>query len=70
MNKNMSFETAMDRLAEVVKKLESGGESLENSLKLFEEGTKLASFCYEKLQKAEQKIIEIIELESGVKTDE
>lgn len=59
MNKNMTFETAIGKLAEVVAKLESGNESLDNSLKLFEEGTALAAFCYEKLQTAKQKIKQI-----------
>lgn len=65
MNKNMSFETAMDKLEEIVNRLESGNESLEASLKLFEEGSALASFCYGKLQKAEQKVRQLTELEEG-----
>lgn len=56
MNKNMSFETAMNKLNEIVAKLENGTESLESSLKLFEQGSELTAFCYEKLQNAEQKI--------------
>ncbi len=44
MNKNMSFETAMNQLNEIVVKLESGETSLDESLKLFEKGTELASF--------------------------
>lgn len=56
MNKNMSFETAMNKLNEIVTKLESGTESLEASLKLFEQGSELTAFCYGKLQNAEQRI--------------
>ena len=63
MNKNMTFESAMGKLEEIVQKLESGNESLEGSLKLFEEGSALASLCYGKLQNAEQKIKQISELE-------
>lgn len=63
MNKNMSFEAAMKKLEEIVDKLENGGESLDNSLKLFEEGSALTSFCYEKLKNAEQKVRQISELE-------
>ena len=33
-----------------------GEDSLEDSIKLFEEGAKLSAFCYDKLKKAEQKI--------------
>lgn len=65
MNKNMTFETAISKLGEIVTKLESGSESLDNSLKLFEEGTALASFCYNKLQTAEQKIKQITAYEEG-----
>lgn len=59
----MTFESAMVKLEEIINKLESGNESLENSLKLFEEGSALASLCYGKLQSAEQKIKQISELE-------
>ena len=63
MNKNMSFETAMNQLNEIVLKLESGEVSLDESLKLSEKGTELASFCYDKLNKAEQKITQMTALE-------
>lgn len=63
MNRNMAFETAMKRLEEIVNRLESGEESLETSLKLFEEGSSLAAHCYGKLQSAEQKIKQITDLE-------
>lgn len=63
MNKNMTFESAIVKLEEIVNKLESGNETLESSLKLFEEGSALASLCYGKLQNAEQKIKQISEFE-------
>lgn len=59
MEKKPVFEDAMARLQEIVEKLENGEESLENSMKLFEEGATLASQCYEILDQAEQKITEI-----------
>ena len=65
MNKTISFETAMKKLAEIVEKLESGSLSLEESLKLFEEGSALSAHCYQKLEQAEQKIREIDGLEDG-----
>ena len=65
MNKTMTFETAMKKLAEIVEKLESGSLSLEESLKLFEEGSALSAHCYQKLEQAEQKIREIDGLENG-----
>ena len=63
MKKNMTFEAAMAELSKIVEKLESGEASLDESLKLFEEGTKLSSFCYQKLQSAEQKVAEITQME-------
>ncbi len=59
MAKKLSFEEAMDRLQEIVSKLENGEESLEDSMKLFEEGAKLSALCYETLDKAEQRITEL-----------
>ena len=43
--KRIKFEEAMQRLQEIVNKLESGEETLENSMKLFEEGAKLSAQC-------------------------
>lgn len=59
MKRTMKFETAIKNLEEIVDKLENGEETLQDSLKLFEEGTQIASFCYETLKNAEQKIIEL-----------
>jgi exodeoxyribonuclease VII small subunit len=63
MNKKMTFEDAAEKLDAIVEKLEGGEETLEGSLKLFEEGTALASFCYKKLSSAEQKITELTAVE-------
>ncbi len=55
----MTYEQALKRLEEIVDLLEKKDTPLEESLKLFEEGTKLSSFCSEKLSKAKQKITEL-----------
>lgn len=52
-----NYEQSMVRLEEIVSKLEDGSLGLDESLKLFEEGTKLAAFCNEYLDKAEQTIV-------------
>lgn len=52
-----TYESAMKRLQEIVKALESGGLPLDTSVKLFEEGARLAKFCNDELKNAEQKII-------------
>ena len=54
--KKPSFEQAMGRLEEIVGLLERGECGLDQSLKLFEEGAKLAGQCEEVLDKAEQKV--------------
>ncbi len=59
----LKFEEAMARLQEIVSKLENGEESLESSMKLFEEGAKLSALCYETLEKAEQKITELTRIQ-------
>ena len=54
--KAMTFEAAVSRLDEIVQLLEAGGEPLDSSMKLFEEGSALATLCYDKLKQAEQKL--------------
>lgn len=56
---NMSYEAAMTQLEEIVKKLESGDSTLEETVKLYDEGLKLSAFCDKKLKSAKQKIISI-----------
>lgn len=52
----MDFETKLNRLEEIVDKMESGDLALEDSLKMFEEGVKLARECQTQLNAAEQKV--------------
>lgn len=57
--KQQTFEMAMKRLEEIVSALEGGKCTLDESLGLFEEGTKLTAFCSDKLKNAEQKILKL-----------
>ncbi len=50
------FEEALKRLEKIVSRLEEGDISLEESLKLFEEGIRLSRFCNQKLDEAEKKV--------------
>ncbi len=59
MKKQPTFEEAMAQLEEIVKKLETGEETLDESLKLFEEGARLSSILEKKLNTAEQKIAKL-----------
>jgi len=52
----LTFEEALARLEKIVRSLEEGNVPLDNSLALFEEGTKLVRFCSEKIDAAEQKV--------------
>ena len=61
----MTFEQAMTRLEQIVAALESGRCTLDESLKLFEEGTKLTAYCADQLKTAEQKIVKLTAVESG-----
>ena len=54
-----TFEKAMTRLEQIVAALESGRCSLDDSLKLFEEGTMLTAYCSKALKTAEQKIVKL-----------
>ena len=64
-----NYEDSVERLGEIVSLLESGECSLDESMKLFEEGTKLVSFCNTSLDKAQTKIKELTEIEKGVDLD-
>lgn len=54
--KKQTFEQAMGRLEEIVSQVEQGDCGLDQSLKLFEEGAKLAGQCEKLLDQAEQKV--------------
>lgn len=60
---DMTFEQALDRLEEIVKLLENGKTPLDDSMKLFDEGTGLVAFCSQTLKTAEQKILQINEIQ-------
>ena len=52
----LSYEQARDELASVVKRLETGGLTLEQSLDLWERGEKLAAICAEWLDGARARL--------------
>ena len=56
-----SYEEAREELIEVVRRLEAGGTTLEESLALWERGEKLASVCQEWLDGARKRLDEVIE---------
>ena len=54
--KKLSFEDSMKRLEEIVAHLEKGDIPLEESIRLFEEGSGLLALCSGMLEEAEQKV--------------
>jgi exodeoxyribonuclease VII small subunit len=67
--RKFNFEKSMDRIKEIVSLLEEGGSSLEDSVKLYEEGANLTASCYKMLEDAEQRI-KIVPLKDEVNGDE
>lgn len=53
-----SYEQARDELAELVRRLEAGGLTLEQSLQLWERGERLAAICTEWLEGARARLAE------------
>ena len=54
-----SFEQNMQRLEQIVRAMERGDVSLEESLKLFQEGTELVQSCGKLLDEAELRVTKI-----------
>lgn len=50
------FEEALARLEQITRDLEEGDLSLEDSLRIFDEGVKLAEFCSRRLDEARRKV--------------
>lgn len=65
-----TIDTAMLRLKEITESLEKNEFDLEMSMKLYEEGVHLVSFCNNTLTNAKQRIIELSQLADGEVEDE
>jgi exodeoxyribonuclease VII small subunit len=59
------FEEALQKLEAIVAQMEEGDLPLEEALKAFEEGVKLAGFCTTKLDEAERKVEKLIRDQAG-----
>ena len=69
--KTFEFEIALKRLEAIVSSLEGENESLENSMKLFEEGVKLTESLRNHLESAEQRIKVLMkDSEGNLKTED
>ena len=63
--KKMTFEESMTRLEQIVRSLEQGNVALEDSLKLFQEGTELVRSCGKLLDDAQMQISKVVTAPDG-----
>jgi exodeoxyribonuclease VII small subunit len=60
------FEDALEKLEDIVRKMESGDLPLDEALKSFEEGIKLIRFCSSKLEETERRVEMLLEKENSL----
>ena len=68
--KNQSFEQNMARLEQIVRAMERGDVALEESLKLFQEGTELVRSCSKLLDEAQLQVKKIMTAPDGSPMEE
>lgn len=62
---NMTFEEALLELETIIKKIDTGQESLDSSIAAYERGAMLKAYCEKKLQEAKLKIEKIVKRNEG-----
>ena len=65
MENQLNFEQSLKRREEIVRQMEQGNVTLDESLKLFEEGTALAASCSKQLDTAELKVVRLMKGNDG-----
>lgn len=70
MAEKLTFEQANQKLEKLVKEMESGKLSLEESMKVYEESFKLLSFCYDQLENYKGQIVDINTRIEAIKKEE
>ena len=68
--KKQSFEESMVRLEQIVRAMERGDVALEESLKLFQEGTELVRSCQKLLDDAQMQVKTIMTAPDGSPVEE
>ena len=68
-NSEKNFEELMGKLEEITSKLETDKLSLDESVKLFEEGMKISKECNEKLEDAEKRITILLKTNDEIKEE-
>lgn len=69
MPKQLSFEDALSKLEETVRRLEAGNLPLDEAVALFEEGSRLARQCNDRLEAAELKVSQLTRSANGQLTE-
>ena len=67
---NQTFEASMQRLEQIVRAMERGDVALEESLKLFQEGTELVRSCGKLLEDAQMQVKKIMTAPDGNPVEE
>lgn len=67
---NKTFEESMQRLEQIVRAMERGDVPLEESLKLFQEGTELVRSCNQLLENAQLQVKKIVTAPDGSPVEE
>jgi exodeoxyribonuclease VII small subunit len=70
LKKNLKFEEALERLEKISQTIEEGALPLEDSLKVFEEGMELVSYCEDLLTAAEGKVEILMQNKDGQKKEQ
>ncbi len=63
--KEVEFEAALKKLEAIVQNLESGELSLEQALKQYEEGVKMADICTKRLSEAQKRVEVLVKTNAG-----
>lgn len=61
MMENLTFEESLEKLEEIINKLESGDVPLDDAIEEFDNAMKLVNLCNKKLTAAEESIAKIVE---------
>ncbi len=65
MQESETFENKLQRLEQIVRAMEKGDVSLDESLKLFQEGTELVRSCEKQLDEAQMHVAKVLAGENG-----
>lgn len=65
---NLSFEQAMEKLEEIVQKLETGDIPLEKAIDYYQEGMVLSKICNDKLKNVQEKMVKIVNEQGEITT--